>query len=331
MTDFHVYGLGNALVDTEYEIHDDFLAEQAIPKGGMTLIDHSIREDLALQLSRDFDVKKHSGGGSAANTMVAIAQFGGKAFYSCRVAEDHIGTLFHEDLQRIGVEVGTSGASGGATGQCLVMITPDAERTMLTCLGASQHLSVGDLTPDALRRSRYLYIEGYLASSPSAMEAALEAKSIARSASVPVALTLSDSAMVTHFRSQVDALLEGGVDMLFCNREEALSFSGANDLADAASYLKSRAGSFAITLGAEGALVYDGDAIYHTKPVQTRAINSNGAGDMFAGAFLYAITEGHGFAKAARLANGAAAHLVGQFGARLTREQQEALLAALLR
>lgn len=326
---YDVYGIGNAMVDIEYEVNDEFLQQLAIQKGIMTLIDEAQKESLTTQLQNRFTLKQHTGGGSAANSMVAISQFGGSTFYSCKVADDEVGDFFRSDLERIGVNsnLGSSRAAG-ITGQCLVMITPDAERTMHTHLGISGGLSASELDPEALRSSQYLYLEGYLASSESAREAVLAAKEIARKAGVKVSLTLSDPAMVSGFRDVFEQFSKDGMDLIFCNEEEALMWSNSTSLNAAAEVLKRSAHTFVITLGAEGALVYDGVDCNTIKSYSTTAIDSNGAGDMFAGAFLFGLTHGYSYRDAAGLANRSAAQLVSQFGARLQRSVQQELLTA---
>ena len=327
MNKYDVYGLGNALVDAEYEVNDEFLQQLSIPKGVMSLIDDDRRAALSSELDTRFTIKQRTGGGSAANTMVAMCQFGGTAFYSCRVGDDDVGDFFRSDLERIGVHSNLGAKrNGGVTGQCLVMITPDAERSMNTCLGTSGDLESNVLVPEAIRSSDYLYLEGYLASSESAREVALEAKEIARNAGVKVSLTLSDPAMVSGFRDVFEQFTAGGIDLVFCNREEALIWANRDSLNAAMQELKKSAQAFVITLGADGALVYDGHDCSRIESYPTTAIDSNGAGDMFAGAFLYGLTHGYSYASAADLANRCAAYLVSQFGARLPLDVQQQLL-----
>lgn len=327
MNNYDVYGVGNALVDTEYEVNDEFLQQLSIPKGIMSLIDHDRKTTLISELDKRFTLKQQTGGGSAANTMVAICQFGGTSFYSCRVADDEVGDFFRSDLDRIGVHCNLgSKRHAGNTGQCLVMITPDAERSMNTYLGISGNLATTDLTPEAIRSSNYLYLEGYLASSESAREVALAAKEIARKAGVKVSLTLSDPAMVSAFRDVFEQFSLGGIDLIFCNREEALIWGQTDSLDAATQELKKIARTFVITLGAEGALVYDGHDCSRIASYPATAIDSNGAGDMFAGAFLYGLTHGYSYSSAAQLANRSAAHLVSQFGARLHQHEQQELI-----
>ena len=229
MGNYDVYGIGNALVDTEYEVTDEFLELAKLPKGVMTLIEEEDRRRLIALLEREHEhlAVKLAGGGSAANTIVAISQLGGSTFYSCKVANDTTGDFFMKDLLDLGVHTNLGDdREPGVTGECISMVTPDAERTMTTHLGITQKLSTGELDPDALRNSGTLYIEGYLVSSPTGFEAALEAQSIARQAGVSVALTLSDPSMVESFKTSFDELITQGVDILFCNIDEASLWTG---------------------------------------------------------------------------------------------------------
>jgi sugar/nucleoside kinase (ribokinase family) len=327
MKNYHVYGVGNALVDTEYEVEDSFLKDFSIDKGLMTLIDEQTKLEITHHLDRRYAAKKHTGGGSAANTMVAVAQFGGSAFYSCKVADDEIGSFYMNDLHDVGVVTNLgSQKHDGNTGQCLVMITPDAERTMTTFLGITQDLSVSELDAESLALSDYLYIEGYLMSSKTGRQAAVEARRIARQAGVKVSITLSDPAMVDNFKDGFSEVFDGQVDLLFCNKEEALMWTAKRDVKAAAEALKKDAARFAITLGGEGSLIYDGQKFSMIAPRPTHAIDTNGAGDMFAGAFLYGITHGYSFIDAANLANKSAAKLISKFGARMDADSQRSIL-----
>lgn len=327
MKNYHVYGVGNALVDTEYEVEESFLADFSIDKGLMTLIDEQTKLKISHHLDRRYSAKKHTGGGSAANTMVALAQFGGKVFYSCKVADDEMGSFYMNDLHNVGIVTNLgSQKHDGITGQCLVMITPDAERTMTTFLGITQDLSVAELDAEVLALSDYLYIEGYLVSSKTGKETAVEARKIARQAGVKVSLTLSDPAMVDNFKDAFDEIIDGQVDLLFCNKEEALIWTAATDVEAAAESLKKDAAAFAITLGGDGSLIYDGKKISMVAPQPVKAIDTNGAGDMFAGAFLYGITHDYSFVEAANLANKSAASLISKFGARMDPESQRSIL-----
>jgi len=327
MSDYHIYGIGAALVDTEIEVSDQDLTDLNINKGVMTLVDNERQQQLIEHLSDHLTASKRASGGSAANTIIAASYFGAATFYSCKVANDNNGDFYLQDLKDAGVAYHHNGERhDGVTGKCLVMITPDAERTMNTFLGISETVSSRELHPEAVTRSQYAYIEGYLVSSDTGRAAAIELRQQAEQQGIKTALSLSDPAMVEFFREGLQEMIGTGVDLLFCNEDEALGFTQSQTLEDACAKLKKIAKSFAITLGAKGALVFDGNSSQMIAPHATTAIDTNGAGDMFAGAFLYGITHGHDFATAGALASRASAQVVSQFGPRLRPEQHQILL-----
>jgi len=327
---YDVYGIGNALVDIVTEVDHDFFQQNEVEKGLMTLVDE--KRQLHLMKAIDMKRSKMSGGGSAGNTVVAINQFGGRSFYSCLVAKDDLGKFFLEDLKRNGVDTNLTHAQcpEGHTGRCLVMTSPDAERTMNTFLGVSSFLSPEHLDVDAIKNSSYIYLEGYLVASPKGLEALKEAKRIAERNKVATALTFSDPSMVKYFATQMEEIVGASVDLLFCNEEEAMIFTGTDNMGDAREKLKQVAKRFAITLGANGALIYDGDTFIQIEPYKVRAIDTNGAGDMFSGAFMYGITHGHSYAEAGKLASLASSRVVSQFGPRLEPQQIKAVLGDLI-
>ncbi len=330
MKQYDVYGIGNALVDKEFEVDDQFFVDGGIEKGFMTLIDEAQQQTLLEQLMQRYELKKKAGGGSAANSLYALSQFGGKAFFSCKVANDEAGHFYMQELGSLNIKTNLSAErEEGVTGRCLVMVTPDAERTMLTSLGISQRVSVDELVPEALADSEYAYVEGYLVTSPSARSAVLELKRQAAQHGVKFALTFSDPAMVEYFRDGINEFIGEGVDLLFCNEKEALLWSGESSIEAACAALEKTARRFAVTRGAQGARLFDGQQYIDVAPNAVHAIDSNGAGDMFSGAFLYAITRGHDFATAGRLASLASSRVVAQFGPRLRPEQHAHLLAEL--
>lgn len=327
---YHVYGLGAALVDTEIEVRDSDLAALSVDKGVMTLVDEARQAHLLEHLSGHLVHSKRASGGSAANTIIGIAQFGGSTFYSCKVADDDNGDFYLRDLKAAGVDCHIDKQRDqGITGKCLVMITPDAERTMNTYLGISETLSQHDLSADAITASEYVYLEGYLVTSPTGRAAAIRAREIAEENGVKTALSFSDPGIVTYFRDGLREMIGEQIDLLFCNKDEALSWAQTDNLEESIVALKKIARSFAVTLGAEGALVYDGKTQHAIAPHKVTAIDTNGAGDMFAGAFLYGLTQGRDFATAGKLASVAAATVVSDYGPRLKLEQQRALLEQL--
>lgn len=325
---YDIYGLGAALVDTEIEVSDEFLAQAKIEKGLMTLVDEARQSELLTLMEDHLVGSKRASGGSACNSIIAASYFGAKTFYSCKVANDDNGLFFQHDTQSAGVATPDIPLPSGTTGKCLVMITPDAERTMNTFLGLSETLSEKELDVEALSQSTFLYIEGYLVTSPSGKEAAIKARTLAEQHKVKTALSLSDPGMVQFFKDGLKEMIGEKVDLIFCNKDEALGWTDTESLEDAAESLKQSAHSFAITLGSEGALVFDGQTLSHVPGNPAKAIDTNGAGDMFAGAFLYAITHGHDFISAAKLANHAAAQVVSQYGPRLQPEQHAILKQA---
>ena len=195
---YHVYGIGNALVDKEFEVSDEFLLQQQIEKRMMTLIDEEQHLQLLERLKQEFGLKKRAGGGSAANTMVAISQFGGRTFYACKVGDDEQGRFYMHDLHAAGVQTRLDQVKKeGMTGKCMVMVTPDAERTMNTFLGITSDFSVNELHFEDLKESQYLYIEGYLVTSEMSRAAVVKAREKAAEYGVKTAMTFSDPSMVT--------------------------------------------------------------------------------------------------------------------------------------
>ena len=326
---YDVYGIGNALVDMEFKVTDDFFTQNNVEKGLMTLVEEDRQKELLdkLHVIHTEELKRQCGG-SAANTVIALSQFGGSGFYSCKVANDETGEFYLNDLKENGVETKYTKdtAPSGTTGKCMVMVTPDAERTMNTFLGITATYSETELDLEALKQSKWLYIEGYLVASPTGQAAALSALQTAKDSGVKVAYTMSDPNMVKFFKENVHAILKDKVDLLFCNEIEALEFTGKDNIADAREALKESAQHFAITLGKNGAVIWDGHTFVDIEPYPTDAIDSNGAGDMFAGAFLYGITNGMNYAGAGSLASLAASKVVSQFGPRLAWTQAKELL-----
>jgi len=329
MKKYHVYGVGNALVDMEFEVEDSFFSDNEIDKGVMTLVDEERQHELMGHLDA-FEGKKASGG-SAANTIIATSYFGGNSFYSCKVASDELGDFYVNDLQEAGVDSNVGdGRKEGITGKCLVMVTPDAERTMNTYLGITATFSVDELHLSAIKESEYLYIEGYLVSSDTGRHAAIEARKVAEENGVKTALTFSDPAMVQFFKDGLKEMIGDKVDLLFCNEAEALSWADTDNFETAIESLKQVASTFAVTLGSKGALLFDGKNMVEISAHETKAVDSNGAGDMFAGAFLYGITHGHSFYEAGNIASLAAARVVSQFGPRLAASEHQDILDLVL-
>ncbi|MFL0801772.1 MAG: adenosine kinase [Agarilytica sp.] len=330
MTKYNIYGIGAALVDTEIEVTDNDLSTFKIDKGVMTLVDENRQNDLMDHLSEHLVASKRASGGSAANSIIAASYFGASTFYSCKVAGDDNGNFYLNDLSNAKVEFhANNGSATGITGKCLVMITPDAERTMNTFLGISETLSEEDIDIDALKAADYAYIEGYLVTSDTGRPAAKKLRELAKEHGIKTAVSLSDPAIVEFFHSGLTEIIGDGVDLLFCNEDEARNYTKTSSLEEACESLKAIAKSFAITRGAKGALVFDGENHISIDSHAVKAIDTNGAGDMFAGAFLYALTQGKSYETAGKLASKAASVVVSQFGPRLRPEQHSEILESI--
>ncbi|MFA5633243.1 MAG: adenosine kinase [Porticoccaceae bacterium] len=327
---YHVFAMGAALVDTEIEVADADLDNLAVDKGLMTLVDEARQAEVLDYLKDHLTASRRASGGSAANTIIAVSAFGARAFFCGRVANDENGQFYLNDLSEAGVEFSTPDTlPEGTTGKCLVLITPDAERSMNTFLGISETLSDADLNLDALAASEYIYIEGYLATSESGRAAAISARKHAQANGVKVAISLSDPGIVRNFRKELGDIIGNKIDMLFCNRDEALLWTGADNLKDASEEMSQHAEHYAITLGADGALVHNGSELFTIPGRAITAIDTNGAGDMFAGAFLYGLSQGMTFKRSGELGCLAAAAVVGQFGPRLPLSQYRGIIDSL--
>jgi sugar/nucleoside kinase (ribokinase family) len=326
MAKYDVYALGNALLDIEFEVSPEVLQNLAIDKGVMTLLDQDSQDKIVSKLA-NYD-QKRSCGGSAANTLIAVSQFGGKVFYSCKVADDEPGKFYTQDLIDCGVATNLESqvAKTGVTGKCLVFVTPDADRTMNTFLGISGEFSDAELVPEAIEQAEYTYIEGYLVSGASSKQAAIKAKQTAQAAGNKVAFTLADLNMVKFFKSGLLEIIGSGVDFLFANEGEALLMAETADFAQAIEYLKTLAKRFAVTRGASGSVVFDGEQLIEIEPFPVKAIDTVGAGDMYAGAFLYGLTNEMSYTEAGRLASLASSKIVTTLGARMKTADVQNLL-----
>ena len=317
MAKYDIYGIGGALVDTEVEVCDEFLVDAKIDKSTMTLVDELRQRALLRALSAEDLTLIKKCGGSVCNSVVAASCLGSKTFFSGKVADDADGDLFISDLDEYGVDFHSAVQESGTTGKCLVMVTQDAERTMNTFLGVSETLSAKEIDKASLKNSEWLYVEGYLLTDEARTAVVKQAVEFAKGHGVKIAISLSDPFVVNVFGDALREVMGIGVDLIFCNKVEALAFSGSDDLDTTIEKLKRITKTFAITDGANGAITFDGDSVFRSEGISVDAIDTNGAGDMFAGAFLYAITSGKGYEWAAKLANYCASRVVAKFGPRL--------------
>ncbi len=323
---YDICGIGAALVDTEIHVSDEDLQQLGIAKGLMTLVDGAQQAQYLHYLREHIDSANRACGGSAANTLIAASYLGCTNFMTCRVADDEYGAIFLGDLERAGLAYNQNGQRvAGETGKCLVMLTPDAERSMNTSLGVSAELDADSLHPEVIADSQWVYIEGYLSTSPANLRAATRLQELARESGTRIALSLSDPGIAAHFRQPLKQIAGGKLDLVFCNRDEALAWTESSSLDQALNKLAEASTAFAVTLGAEGAVIGLGDTRERVTSPQVRAIDTNGAGDSFAGAYLAALVQGADAVEAGRFACRTAAELVKFIGPRLRGEQYREL------
>ena len=312
---YDVYGIGNALVDTLSHVDDDFISEHELNRGTMTLTD-SHAQGLLLSALGNQEVRLQSGG-SAANTMFGVALCGGSAFYCGKVAHDANGEFYREDLLKNGIHFDVHPAAQGSTGTCIVLTTPDAERTMYTNLGVSVELSPSDIDEDRLSRSKHLYLEGYLWDAPEPRAAFGTAAQFAAKSNVVTTMTFSDPFCVERYRDDFLNFAREHCDIVFCNRDEALRFAGVEDLEVAARTLGGIVRMAFVTNSAEGAIVAREGELVSVPGFPVRPVDTTGAGDAFAAGVLFALSHGYSPEQAARWGNYMASRTILATGARL--------------
>lgn len=314
-----VVGIGNAIVDVIAQADDAFLAQHGMVKSAMALIDEARAQTLYAAIGARRDMKPiEASGGSAANTIAGIASLGGKAGFIGKVRDDLLGDVFARDLRKLGVAFDNApAAEGPATGQCLVLVTPDANRTMNTFLGAGASLGIEDVAPDSVAAAQVVYLEGYLFDPPAAQAAFRKAADIAHAHHRKVALSLSDSFCVERHRAAFLDLIAGSVDIVFANEAEALSLFETGDIDEALSRLKAMAPLATVTRGAKGAVVLTAEETVEVPAgAVERVVDTTGAGDLYAAGFLTNFTRNASLAECGRLGCLAAAEIISHYGAR---------------
>jgi sugar/nucleoside kinase (ribokinase family) len=312
---YDVLGIGNALFDVLVRTDEGFLAAHGMTKGGMALID----EARAAAIYRDMGPATEMSGGSAANTIVGIANLGARAAYVGKVRDDQIGHMYVHDIRAAGVAFETKAAADGpATGCSYILVTPDGERTMNTYLGAAQELMPGDIDEGQIAASRVIYLEGYLWDPKSAKDAFVKASTIAHGAGRQVALTLSDSFCVDRYRGEFLDLMRGGtVDLVFANEAELHSLYQTSDFDTALKQLRADAKLGVVTRSEKGCVVASKDGVIAVPAFPIReVVDTTGAGDLFAAGFLFGLVRGAGYENAGRLGALAAAEVIQHIGAR---------------
>ena len=323
-----VYGVGNSLVDIQARIDDALLARLEFPKGIMTLVDEAAQTRVLSAL--DGATISRCAGGSAANTIAGLADFGGRGAYAGKLGRDELGEFWLQDMRDLGVKIEVP-QTDGQTGTCVCLISDDAQRTMLTHLGLSSTLGPDDISEAEIKQSKFVYIEGYLFTGDSTKAAALKAIDLAKKHGVKVAFTVSDPFLINFNRELFWELIAGPVDLLFCNLEEARSLTGLTDPVECAHKIHSHAADVALTLGSDGSLLMHGGTALPIEGVAVQAVDTTGAGDMYAAGVLYGITNGLTWKQAGHLASHAAARVVAQMGARLHKKFTADEVAELLR
>lgn len=324
---YDVYGVGNSLVDIQAHVSDAALRELGFAKGIMTLVDDATQYRVLDQIKGSRVTR--CAGGSAANTVMGVADLGGQAAYAGKLGRDALGEFFLQDLRDVGVTIDAP-ATDKPTGTCVILITDDAQRTMLTSLGASATLGPADISQEHIRQSKYVYVEGYLFGGEPTRSAALEAIRFAKECGVKVAFTVSDPFLIQHHRDEFWALIEGPVDLLFCNLQEAQALTGKENAIECAYEIHKHTENVALTMSEQGSiLMHDGQAI-PIEGVSVHAVDTTGAGDMYAAGVLYGITNGLTWKQAGHLASHAAARIVAQLGARLKEPFTKGEMARLL-
>ena len=322
---FDICSVGSALVDFTFKIDKKYeknLIKYGIPKGSMTLIEREDQEALINELMEMGKTPDKACGGSGTNSIVAASLFGAKCHMTCIVSDDDHGRFYIEDLSSNNViHTNPPISSDISSGRCLVMVSDDAERTMCTNLGINTEFCISDLNGDVIKASNYLFLEGYLVASPKGMEVCKKAIEVAKESDTKVSISLSDPNIVNTFKNEIKTLLDMKCDLVFCNEDEALAYAETDNILDAVQIFKEISPNYLITQGSSGCIGFDGKNEFNIPGIKVNAIDSNGAGDMFAGAVLYCITSGSSLEKGAIFGCYAASKVVGNVGPRLIKDE----------
>jgi len=314
MPQYDLVGIGNALVDVVAQADDAFVAANGLAKGAMTLVDAAAADALYQRMPAGLE----SSGGSCGNTMAGFAVLGGRGAYIGKVADDQFGSVFRHDMRALGCHFDTPPSNDGySTGRCLVLVTPDAQRTMCTHLGAACMLAPGDLDESLLQSAKVVYMEGYLFDQPPAQEAFIKAAEITHAAGGEVSVTLSDGFCVDRHRGAFRRLVEDHIDILFANEVEICSLYQVEDFDDALQQVRGHCRVACLTRSEKGAVVLSGDEVHivDAEPVGA-VLDTTGAGDQFAAGFLYGYTQGRDLHSCGQIGAIAAAEVIQHYGAR---------------
>ena len=318
-----ISAIGNALVDTVFKVEQSFISELGLEIDQMTLSSAEEHAPIIERLIASGADTVSDCGGSATNSLVAAASFGAKCFHVCKVSEDQDGLRYLKSLKEAGVnhKGNTALADSVPTGKCLILVTPDAKRTVTTALNVSSLMDESDLDLDQIANSKIFYIEGYMVTSEENYKVTLKAlEHLQDFPDVKIALSLSDPGIVMGFKDKFNQIESFGLDYIFGNDDEAMAFVDAENIEEAFIKLQEKSYTSIITMGEQGSVVVTNNEIINTPNVNIDPVDTNGAGDMFAGSFLYALLQNHDLRSCAEFANFGASKVVETFGPRLTQE-----------
>ncbi len=319
---FDVFGMCNPLYDIQAEVSDALLVELGVAKGGMFLIEEAQQKEMVARIYEH--IVNAESGGSGANTMIGLAMLGGKACYTGKIGDDEHGDLYAGKLTERGVRVSVA-AGAGTTGICLVLVTPDAERTLCTYLGICRELGPEDVQTDLIAQSRYLYVTGYLWDTDTQKAAVLKAMHAAKAAGVKVALSLSDPFCVNRHKADFLQIVQEHVDLVIGNHEEAMALTDTSTPHEAILAMRPWCDFAAVTLGGDGSLLREYDTVVEVPAFRVKPVDTTGAGDMYAAGLLYGLTHGLPLEKTGRLAGYLAAQVVAKLGPRLETLDRDAI------
>ncbi|MDD2941387.1 MAG: adenosine kinase [bacterium] len=319
---YTVYAIGNAIMDMQLQLSEESFSKLGLTKGQMQLVGVDDQKAL-IERFHGLSLNQASGG-SAANSVIAMAQLGSRVCYGCCLGKDYFGQSYSREMTDLGVVLDSAEVDGEPTGTCVVLITPDAERTMNTHLGASACYSDVHVSGEHLAQAEWLYVEGYLLASDNGRAAVKRAIQLAKAAGVKIAVTFSDVFIVNVFRDALEEVVEV-CDLVFANLSEARAFTGESNEESVLAAMEEKCGFAVVTLSDKGAWVLCDGERYFAEPFSTHAIDDTGAGDMFAGGFLHAWTSGFGPRDAGRFAGFLASKVVAQLGPRLLCDVKELL------
>ncbi len=318
-----ISAIGNALVDTVFKVEHSLISELGLEIDQMTLSSAEEHAPIIDRLIASGADTVSDCGGSATNSLVAAASFGAKCFHTCKVSDDQDGVKYLESLKEAGIghKGNMASASTIPTGKCLILVTPDAKRTMTTALNVSSLMDDDDLDLNQIANSKIFYIEGYMVTSEANYKVTLQALNhLQNFPDVKIAFSLSDPGIVMGFKDKFHEMESFGLDYIFGNDDEAMAFVDAENIDEAFIKLQEKPYTSIITMGEKGSSVITNDEIIHTPKVNINPVDTNGAGDMFAGSFLYALLQDRDLRSCAEFANYGASKVVETFGPRLTEE-----------